>query len=193
MKKGRKGKIAAMLLCGCVAVGLLIRYVAVQAIFDESTAVRYEEYAASHTIEESVLFIGTYLIHTQALTDELYEKAQESAEDTNQTSVYYKSELAGGAWYDITDAIGLADITGEGTLVEESELADLWVTCYTGSDGITIDAVSGESVSIFDTPDPYDLYNLPELEPIRLQYDNTYSSDSESKDKYNYNKIKAFF
>ena len=36
------------------------------------------------------------------MTDELYEKAVESATDSNQTNVYYKSELANGAWEKIS-------------------------------------------------------------------------------------------
>lgn len=193
MKLGRKGKIAAAILSVSVFTWVLCYQMAKGAIFDESKAVTYRQYASSHVIEDSTLFIGTYLIHIQALTDELYEKALDSAADSNQTNLYYKSELAGGAWFDITDAAGLSDISDQGTVIPESELADLWVTCYTGSDGITRDARSGGAISIFDTPDPYDLYNLPELEPIRLQYDNVFSSKSTGVDKYYYTKLRAFF
>jgi len=193
MRTGKKSRIAAVIVCGCILGGLMGHQMASGAIFDESKAVTYGEYSASHAIEESTLFIGTYLIHSQSLTDELYEKAEDSATDSNQMRVYYKSELAGGAWFDITDATGLSDIAGQGTTVEEAELADLWVTCCTGSDGITRDARDGSAVSIFDDPDPYDLYHLPELEPIKLQYDNTFSSDSYGVDRYYYNNIKAFF
>ena len=94
-------------------------------VFDEAQAVRYEEYAASHTIEDSTLLIGTYLIHLQALTDELYEKALESASDSNQMNVYYKSELASGTWMDITDAVGLSDLSGQGRVAQAEEMADL--------------------------------------------------------------------
>ena len=160
MKAGRKGRITAIVLSVCIFAGIACYQMARAAIFDESKAVTYEEYASSHVIEDSVLFIGTYLIHSQTMTDELYEKAVESATDSNQTNVYYKSELANGAWFDITDALGLSDISDQGIVVQESELADLWVTCYTGSDGITRSARSGETVSIFDIPDPYDLYIL---------------------------------
>ncbi|MBD5527298.1 MAG: hypothetical protein HDR02_02665 [Lachnospiraceae bacterium] len=193
MKAGRKGRIAAAILSVSVFTWILCCQMAQGAVFDESKAVTYEQYTSFHVIEDSTLFIGTYLIHIQALTDELYEKAMESATDSNQTSIYYKSELAGGAWFDITDAVGLSDISDQGTVIPESELADLWVTCYTGSDGITRDARSGQVISIFDTPDPYDLYNLPELEPIRLQYDNVFSSESTGVDKYYYTRLRAFF
>lgn len=193
MKLGTKGKIAAAILSVGVFSWILSGQMAKGAVFDESRAVTYEEYASSHVIEDSTLFIGTYIIHIQALTDELYEKAMDSATDSNQTRIYYKSELAGGAWFDITDAAGLSDISDQGTVIPESELADLWVTCYTGSDGITRDVKSDEAISIFDTPDPYDLYNLPELEPIRLQYDNAFSPESTGMDKYYYTKLREFF
>lgn len=193
MRAGRKTKIGVMIFSGCFLAGILCYQMSRGAIFDESKAVTYEQYASSHVIEDSMLFIGTYLIHSQSLTDELYEMAVESATDSNQMNVYYKSELAGGAWFDITDAAGLSDISDQGTMVEAEELAPLWVTCYTGADGITKDARSDESISIFDNPDPYDLYNLPELEPIRLQYDNQFSSDSSGVDKYYYDTLRAFF
>ncbi len=192
-RKSRKGRIAAAILSVSVFTWILCGQIVRGAIFDESRAVTYEQYASSHVIEDSTLFIGTYLIHIQALTDELYEKALESAADSNQTNIYYKSELAGGAWFDITDAAGLSDISDRGTVIPESELADLWVTCHTGSDGITRDARNGEAISIFDTPDPYDLYNLPELEPIRLQYDNVFSSRSTGVDRYYYTRLRSFF
>ncbi len=193
MRAGRKTKVGTMIFSSCFLAGVLCYQMSRGAIFDESKAVTYEQYASSHVIEDSVLFIGTYLIHSQSLTDELYEKAMESATDSNQMNVYYKSELAGGAWFDITDAAGLSDISDQGIMAEAQELAPLWVTCYTGADGITKDARSDEAVNIFDTPDPYDLYNLPELEPIRLQYDNQFSSDSTGVDQYYYDTLREFF
>ncbi|MDE5587906.1 MAG: hypothetical protein K2J60_02030 [Acetatifactor sp.] len=193
MKSGRKVRRAAAFLSVSIFTWILCCQTAKGAIFDESRAVTYRQYTYSHVIEDSTLFIGTYLINIQALTDELYEKALDSAADSNQTSIYYKSELAGGAWFDITDATGLSDISDRGTVIPESELADLWVTCYTGSDGITRDARSGAVISIFDTPDPYDLYNLPELEPVRLQYENVSSSQGTGINKYFYTKLRAFF
>ncbi len=193
MKRGRKAKILVMILLGALSAGLLDGQKACGAAFDESKAVRYRDYAASHTIEESMLFIGTYLIHSQSLTDELYEKALDSAADSSQTATYYKSELAGGAWFDISDASGLAEISSQGTVVDESELADLWVTCYTGSDGVTKDAKDGHVVNIFDIPDVYDLYRLEELEPLKLQYDGSYSSEGSGVNRYYHEKLLTFF
>lgn len=181
-------------IVGCVILGwLLCQQTVLGKVFDEALAVRYQDYAASHTIEDATLYIGTYLIHVQGLTDELYEKALESASDSNQMNVYYKSELASGSWIDITDAGGLSDIAGQGPAVEESELADLWVTCYTGSDGITRDARDDHTINIFNEPSPYDLYHLEELEPIKIQYSNVFSSDSTGVDRYYYKKLRDFF
>lgn len=79
----------------CILLWCFWQQTALGKIFDESQAVPYETFRASHTVEDATLFIGTYLIHVRGLTDELYEKAQESASDSNQMNVYYKSELAG--------------------------------------------------------------------------------------------------
>ena len=73
----------------CVLIWLSSQQNVFAKVFDESQAVRYQEYTASHTIEDATLYIGTYLIYVQALTDELYEKALESASDSNQMTVYY--------------------------------------------------------------------------------------------------------
>ncbi len=177
----------------CVLIWLSSQQNVFAKVFDESQAVRYQEYTASHTIEDATLYIGTYLIYVQALTDELYEKALESASDSNQMNVYYKSELASGTWIDITDASGLMELSGQGPVVEETELAELWVTCHTGSDGITRDVRDGHTINIFSEPSPYDLYNLKELEPLKIQYSNVFSADSAGVDRYYFKKLRDFF
>ncbi len=201
MRKERKGGWPGKkkLIAGAVglfAVAMLVFSIpALQAsaIFDESTAVRFRVYKSSHTIENSVLFIGTHLIHIQGLTDELYEKAVDSQSDSQQTSIYYKSELADGLWYDITDASGLSYITSEGTPIDESELDDLYVCYYTGADGITKDARTGEAVCIFDTTDPYDLMQLEELEAMRRIYENSYLEEESGSQVYISQQLRAFF
>lgn len=175
-RKGNRIKyfVGAFAAVVCVLAGVLtfLGKNALAAKPDETNAIQFSSFSSKHTVEDSTIFIGTYLIHLDAYTDELREKALDSAADSGQDNVYYKSELAGGAWYDITSASGLASITTDGVVVEESELADLWVTHYVGSDGILRDARTGNAVNLFDSPDPYNLYELEELEPIRLQYDN---------------------
>ncbi|MCR4891819.1 MAG: hypothetical protein K5989_06550, partial [Lachnospiraceae bacterium] len=158
------------------------------ALFNEKEAMRYSAYRANHTIEDSVLFIGTYLISMKAMTDELYQKAQTSASDSNQTQVYYKSELAGGSWFDVTDAEGLADISGGGEIIEESKLANLYVQYYVDSSGAVTDVMTGSTINPFSTPDPYDLKKLPELQALWMQFTGSEGADSISLEEYLENK-----
>lgn len=137
------------------------------ALMDETNAVHID----ASSIENATIIIGTHLIYLGSMNDQIYEKAMESSEEANQYNRYYKSELAGGVWYDITDAGALADITTTGIVVEDKVIEELFMTHHTKSDGITYDLKTGASVSIFDMEDPYDLEELPELDPIKLQYD----------------------
>lgn len=189
--------VLALLL---VVTGALVCFrQSASATFDESTALTYNQFVSRHTIEDSTLFIGTYLIHLEALTDELYEKAKESGSEAGQNCMYYKSELANGAWYDISSASGLKDITDTGIIVDTPELSDLFITHYVGKDGVVRDARSDDSISIFDTPDPYNLYEMKELDSIRQQYDNYLTEmirGSSSEDKvirYYYTYTMMFF
>ena len=197
MKKGKKKRlrIFAGVLAALLGImgGLEYSQINAYAVLDESTAVKYSTFSLTNTVENGTLFIGTYLIHMTAMTDELYEKAQESAEDSGQYNTYYKSELANGEWFDISSAEGLADITDAAEPVETAELADLWVTFYVGADGIARSAKNSEAVCIFDQPSPYDLYRLSELEALRNQYDNTYTSETEGVNRYFYDQLRDFF
>lgn len=136
---------------------------------DKSGGVRSVKVSDSQ-IESATLVIGSHLIHIDSLTTELYEAAVESANQFNQHNMYYKSELANGTWFEITDASSIADITSEGTPVSQSVIEALEFTHMTGSDGITKDLCSGQTVSIFDINNPYDLENMEELEPLKIQY-----------------------
>ena len=190
-----KKRLMAALAAVLAVIVLLTGIPAIQARaeFDVSTAVRFRTYKQSHTIENSVLFIGTHLIHIQAMTDQLYEKAVQSQSDSDQDVVYYKSELADGTWYDITEAAGLSAITSAGTPVSESELDDLYVAYYTGADGITRSAENGAVVCIYDDPDPYDLLKLPELEIVRQIRSQAYNEEEEGVHKYLYRSLNSFF
>ncbi|MBQ7583419.1 MAG: hypothetical protein IJT24_02310, partial [Lachnospiraceae bacterium] len=195
MKDGKKKhskitvKIAALLVvAGFVALFVKSRAL---ALFNEKDAVRYEDFAATHTIENSTLFVGTYLINLGGITDEVYEKAQNSASESNQTSIYYKSELANGEWFDVTDAETLTDIMNGAIAIPESELADLYVEYYVGSDGAVISALDGDEVNPFDVPDPYKLSKIKELEPLWLQYTGSATAEDISQDDYLKNKNSA--
>lgn len=162
MNKKTKLLLAAILTA---ALALVLNY-AVNAAFDETEAVHVDAAA----IENSTLAVGTHLIHLSAITDELYKAAVESAAESGQDRRYYKSELGDGAWYDITEAADISAITINGTPIEDEVINQLFFCYHTKSDGITYDLREGGKVSVFDIMDPYDIRNLPELEPLLQQY-----------------------
>lgn len=147
------------------ALALVGSYVA-QATFDETTAVHVN----AAEIENTTLAVGTHLIHLSAMTEELYQIAMESAEESGQEKIYYKSELGDGAWFDLTQAGQISDITVEGTPTEDAVINALFFRYHTRSDGITYDLAKGGKVSIFDVRDPYGLLLMPELEPLQQQF-----------------------
>ena len=116
-----------ILAAGSLALGGLLY---AQGFWDEEKAV----HITADAIEPSTLAIGTHLIHLSALTDSLYEIANQSAEESGQNTIYYKSELGGGAWFDITSATSLADITEQGTAVQNGDIEALFFTHHTKSD-----------------------------------------------------------
>ncbi|MBR5420233.1 MAG: hypothetical protein IK115_03685 [Lachnospiraceae bacterium] len=175
---GFTGRLLVELAALAMVLGIFLQGDSVKAVANESLAMRYAVYKAGHNIEDGILFIGTYLIHKDAITDELYEQAQQSASDWGQQDIYYKSELGGGSWFNISEGGSLESITDRGEPVEEEELANLYVQYYMGQDGKLIDVMNGEEKNPFDLVDPYDLTKLPELEPLRLQY--TYSEEKTS-------------
>lgn len=168
-KRSRKRKLAAAALGALIAAGLLCRSRPweVLAVFQKDEAVHIK----SGDAEDSTLAIGTHLIHLNAMSEELYEIAKSSASESGQLSVYYKSELADGAWFDITEASMVSDISSEGTPVEDSVIEELYFTCETRSDGLTYDLKTGETICIFDVNDPYDFENFSELESLKQQYE----------------------
>lgn len=135
----------------------------------------------SSDIENSTLAVGTHLIALSALNDELYKTAEQSAEDSGQNRIYYKSELAKGTWYDITSASSLKDITTQGTPVQDSEIEALFFTYHTKSDGKTYDLRTNKAVNLYDINNPYDLEKLEELFPLKNQYDQIKETQADSK------------
>ncbi len=175
-EKTRKGIKYIVITAAALLLGAGIFYFAdarlrAQALFNPDLAIEFGEFKTKTTVEDSVLFIGTYIIHKDALTDQLYEKANTSAADSGQDEVFYKSELADGKWFNTGNIEnGIKGITSEGLPVEEEVLDPLYVTYYVGADGIMRDARTMDPVNPFDVPDPYDLSKLPELNPIWMQY-----------------------
>lgn len=203
--------IVAISLAAAVITGALFLFAGHSyGAFNAEKAVLFSVYKSQNTIENGTLFIGTWLIHKDALTDDYYEQAKSSAVDSGQEVKYYKSELANGSWFDISSAESLADISGSATPVEESVLDPLYVEFVVGKDGQVQDA-NGAEVNPFNNPDPYDLRRLEELRPIWFQYaledsteknvtESSYLADhnSEAKgrveaDKYIFSRVNSFW
>lgn len=165
------GGIAAAVIGVLVIGGLYAR-----GFWDDSRAVHIKP----REIEDSTLAIGTHLIHLSALNDSLYEIAEKSAEESGQNQIFYKSELGEGAWFDISSAYSLNDITLGGAPVTDEEMEALFFTHHTMSDGVTYDLRTGEAVNIFDIRDPYDLESMEELSPLKLYYDQLLEIQGES-------------
>lgn len=175
MKK-RKRIAAGIVAAVCLGVLIWKAPLLASALWDESTAVHIQP----ADVESATLIIGTHLIHLSALNDELYEVAKASAEESGQQKTYYKSELGGNSWFDITTASTLEDITTGGTPVEDAQIQALFFTHHTKSDGVTYDLRTGQPVNLFDIHNPYDLESLDELSPLKMQYDTIRQMQGES-------------
>lgn len=184
--KYRKSKKKTWFLLTAVCLILVFGTRAAMAALENSNSAGVRSVHVSDSeIPVSTMVVGSYLIHINGLSDEIYQKAQESANEFNQSQIYYKSELAGGQWFSITDASSIADITSSGTPVSKSEIEALEFTHRTDANGITTDLRTGRTVSSFDIPDPYDLESMQELEPLKIQYqliqEKEKKSDSDQK------------
>lgn len=170
-----------------IKIGVCVILLSVAAIlqFRTASAALFRKEDAVHiapdTIEDATLAIGTHLIYLHSLNEEIYASALESASDSGQDKWYYKSELAGGMWLDISDAGSIKDITAAGKIVDDSEIEALYFTHHTKSDGITYDLRNNTQVCIFDIRNVYELELMPELEALKLQYDVLLESKSSTK------------
>lgn len=170
-KKKKKKSMAYMGISIAAFLTLLgIGIYAVAAPNDERSLTPDSVHIKSGEIENSTLAIGSHLIYIGAMTDEIYQIAYDSASTFSQSNLYYKSELSGGSWYEISSATSVADISSEGTPVADSVIEALSFTHHTKSDGITYDLLTGQPVNIFNINDPYDLRNMEELRPLTTQY-----------------------
>lgn len=188
----RKGRIVRKCIIAIMTLGVLFGSLklATRAVFDESSTTTIK----ANDIEDATLIIGTHLIHLNALNEQLYETALQSASDSAQNQIYYKSELAGGAWVDITDAGSVNAIASDAVPVESGVIENLRVRYHTKSDKITYDLMTGQTVNLFELSNIYNLENMPELEPLKLQYDILKDKSSKTKsDKYNQTLTAKFF
>lgn len=169
-----------------VSLSLYIKSTA-KGAYNDTTAVHIK----ADEIENSTLAIGTHLIHISALTDELYSIAKESASESGQNQIYYKSELADGTWFDITNASSLSDITKAGTPVDNAVIEALYFTYQTKSDKITYDLRTNTPVNIFDIRNPYDLKSMEELKPLKDQFGQMTGKDGAAEE--NMKLVEDFF
>ncbi len=198
MKNSRRGskklkKIFIIPVCTViiVATGVLTTFYMqnVRALINDEDTV----HVSDSQIGMSSLIVGTHIMYLGAVTDELYAIAMQSAEQAGVYEKYYKSELADGAWYEISGAEGLADIMS-GTIVPVSTIESLNLQYYTKEDGITYDLRTESAVNIFDIDDPYDLYNSSDMEDIKLQYDMLKDKEEKTKsDEYYTDILDDFF
>lgn len=173
----QKTKLCLILIPLVAVLWIMAGNYAARAFVDETTAVHVDP----ASVEDATLAVGTHLIHLSAVTDEIYRAAVESAEQSGQDRRYYKSELGDGAWYDITEAAGIQSITGQGQPVEDRVIQDLFFRYHTRPDGITYDLLKKTPVNIFDEQNPYELWELPELEPLRQQSTMLHERNGENK------------
>ncbi len=120
-------------------------------------------------IPSGTLIIGTHLIHIKALNSELLSIASDSSLSGAQQSIYYKSEFAEGAWFDISNASGFSEISHEGTPVKNSVIDALTLTHWTKEDGKTIELDTGRVVDIHKINDPADFSTLSELAELKTR------------------------
>lgn len=167
MGRRPKWKFFAVLTAVGLAAGTVLFVRSVPAQWREEDAVHIQ----AANIDDSTLIIGSHLIYLQSMNEEIYEIAQDSAEESVQDRIYYKSELAEGAWFDITNATTLADITTGGTPVTSDVIEALFLTHHTKPDKKTYDLRTNEPVNLCDIKDPYDLESIDELMPLQQQHE----------------------
>ncbi|MBQ9865842.1 MAG: hypothetical protein IJM34_02360, partial [Lachnospiraceae bacterium] len=166
-----------------------------QEAVDTSNLTTYGEYITRNGIlPGGWLFIGTWLMDAKEINAVHYRAAVQSMSDYNQQIMLYRSELSGNSWKDISGATGLSYILPIAENVSEKTMLNYFVSVVVGSDGIAIDAKSGNTVDIFSITDPYNLKELPEFKSLKLQFDAGVVDDPDSLSKQFINgRIKDFF
>lgn len=189
-KRSRKKRRMAVMLTAALLLTRKMPLLAVESDRDNSIrSVRVE----NAQIGESTLVIGSYLIDLKGLNDHIYEIAQDSAGEFSQSRLYYKSELAGGQWFEISDATSIRDITNAGTPVSPSVIEALAFTHRVAADGTVTDLRVQAAVNEFDIPDPYDLEEMEELQPIKMHYQYLQSKETKTKSDESYLEIMEIF
>lgn len=183
---------------GCAAVILMAAFLLTEKISvlavesDRDNSIRSVRVSDSQ-IAVSTLVIGSYLIDLAGLSDHIYEIAKDSAGAFSQSGMYYKSELAGGQWFEITDATSIRDITNAGMPVSAAVIEALEFTHQVAANGTVTDLRVQAAVNEFDIPDPYDLMEMEELMPIKMHYQYLQSKETRTQSDEKYLEIMEIF
>ena len=182
-------KIVAIILVAVLFASVFGSSIHSEAGFDSKTALNYQGFSGKTEVPDAVLFIGTFIMHKDGLTDDLYTKAVKMGARAGQSTIYYKSELSDGQWFEVGNIDnGIKGISSEGRPVTVDTIKPLYVQYYMGKDGILRDAKTMEPVNPFDIPDPYDLTDFSELEPILNNFTSSTSATSITQADYLKNK-----
>jgi len=168
------------ILC-IIGIISFIRLIRANAVTNEEDTVHIQ----SSDIDNGTLIIGTHLIYLDSMTEEIYEIAKDSQAQSNQYLMYYKSELADGAWYEISSAQNITDISSSEKIVAASVVEALNVRYHTKQDKITYDLLTSQPINAFDINKPYDNAKNQDLESIQNQLENIKGrSDKSASDTY---------
>jgi len=74
-KRNRIVSAIAIILVICMSVVAACLGVDALAVYNVDSAIKFSEYKASHDVPEKMFFIGSYLIHKDAITTASYQKA----------------------------------------------------------------------------------------------------------------------
>ncbi|ASS75482.1 hypothetical protein CIG75_11165 [Tumebacillus algifaecis] len=113
---------------------------------------------AASKLASGHLLIGTYLIQKEALTNPVLDAAKASIDQSDQ-GMYYKSELADGAWFNIQNGYDLSAILNpSGTTVANADIdkmkINIWVRLKDGKVSIEwLDTAAALDKAITDAKD----------------------------------------
>lgn len=157
-----------------------------------------EENSKIGTFPKKTIIIGTHAIHFDALNEKLIDMAEKSKDESGQQKVYYKSELANGDWFDITNSEGISAIINDTeNVVSASIINDLPLTHWTDEKGVTTELSTGKSVSVNTMTSYKDPNNMmPELKALKNErdmYKSKYEETEESDDRKIHKSLDSLF
>ncbi|ARU62635.1 hypothetical protein CBW65_17900 [Tumebacillus avium] len=111
-------------------VTLLLAFSLFGAFLPTSPEATAAERPAASKVSSGHLLIGTYLIQKEALTKPVLDAAKASMDQSDQ-GMYYKSELADGAWFNIQNGYDLSAILSpSGTTVTNADIDKMTISVW---------------------------------------------------------------